>query len=128
MSDLEILVSGATMRSAAEVVSRKPYVRNVRLVGRQWVADVPGEGDGLTVGRLPYDLPPEQVPPDQRQHPGLNTGFENYGLTKQGAFYEGLLPGPGLGLFNADWLRRYGPWLLAGLLVALAIGAAAKRR
>ncbi|MBX3456707.1 hypothetical protein [Ferrovibrio sp.] len=119
--DMEISITGATYRSASEVVARKPYVRNVRLVGRMWVADVPGEGDGLTVGRLPDDLAPQQI--EEIYHPGLSTGIDNYGLTKQGAYYDssGLFAGPGLGLVNNETLRRWLPWILVGLVVVALV-------
>ncbi len=127
---IEIIVAGARYRSAAEVASRRPEARNIRLDGKMWIADVPGEGSGLTVGRLPDELLPEQVPEDQRQHPGLNTGFDNYGLTKQGSFYDadgGLISLPGLGLVNIGPLARWLPWIAGGLLLA-AVVAAGRRK
>ncbi len=126
---VEIMVTGAVYTSAADVVARRPTARNVRLVGRMWVADMP-EGAGLTVGRLPDDWLPELVPPDQRQHPGMNTGFDNYALTKQGSFYDaagGLISLPGLGLVNLGSLGRWLPWIAAGLVLVAVAGAASRK-
>lgn len=124
---IEISITGPTYATASEVLAAKPYARNVRLSGRMWLADIPGEGTGLTVGRLPSWMVPDQVPPEEQYHPGLSSGLENFGMTKQGDYY-GLLPGPGLGLLgNQSTLRRWLPWLLAGLAV-VAVAAAATSR
>jgi hypothetical protein len=124
---IEITITGPTYATASEVVTAKPMAQNVRLAGRMWLADIPGEGSGLTVGRLPSWMVPDQVPPEERSHPGLNLGFENFGLTKQGDYY-GLLPGPGLGLLgDQSTLRRWLPWILAGLALVLVAAAASRK-
>lgn len=128
------IIGGAKYRSAAEVLASKPWLQNVRLVGRRWYADDPEAGapsdpNGWLVGSLPDDMSEADVPAASRG----SAGYANYALTKQGDYYgsgsgtnAGLLPLPGLGLLgplDLAALKKYLPWILAGLILLALVAA-----